>query len=166
MRSAVAKDQADVAGCERIRILALKEGRCLDDFGRDFDDIGSRGRAGGQRRFERHTAAQTDDAHLGRMVVHQHGEQSQQALRQHVAPVGCVHLSVNRQRRCAGETADAHRGRGAFFVVLESAGCERRLEVALPDIRRVFVRAACEQLTVPRRQRQHGDAERDNGHKW
>ena len=99
------------------------------------------------------------------MVVHQRWHKAEKPLREHVAAIRRVDLAVDRERRDAREAPDADRRRCSFPVVLEQTGFERRVRVAFFQIRRVLVGAAGEQFAVPRRQRQHHDAESRRQHR-
>src|SRR5438093_289610 len=85
MRPAISDDEADVPGAERVRVLALEECRRFDNLRRNLDDVGSCDSAGAERGFEGHAAAEPDDTDVAWTIVHQHRQESEEALSEHVA---------------------------------------------------------------------------------
>jgi hypothetical protein len=102
VRTTVADDEVRPGVGERVVVFGLEEARGLDDFGGDFDDVGTLDRMA-QRRAERDAAAEADNRHPLRRRVKEQRQVRHQLLRQHVAAVRRVGLAVHRQRRRAGE---------------------------------------------------------------
>ena len=166
MRPPVADDEAHARFGERAAAFAVEEARGLDDFRGDLHDVRAPHGALGQRGADRDTAAQSDHDDVLCVAVEEHGQQAEQALREHVAAVRRIDLAVDGERRGTGQPTDAD-GRGcAFLVVLEHAGAQHRVEIVRREVGRVFVRAAREKLAVPGRQEKNGSQRCDGDAGW
>jgi hypothetical protein len=76
-----------------------------------------------QRTGKRDAAAEPDEADAPRRVVQQQRHVREEPLRQHVAAIRRVHLSVDRECGNAGQAADGHRGSRAFAVIEQTCPC-------------------------------------------
>ena len=161
MGSAIADDEADAGPVKGVSIFPLEERRCLHDFGRDFHDVGTPDGAGRQRRPDGHAASEPDDTDVLRIGMEKHGQEAEQALRQHVAHVRRIDFSVYHERAHTSQLSDAHRGDGAILVVKQLPRPELRLEIRRVDVGRVLVHAARQQIEIPRRQQEHDSGGED-----
>jgi hypothetical protein len=152
MRPPVTHDQPDFRPREDLAVFAIEEMRGGHNLGRDLDHVRATHGAARQRRVDRHATAESDDVDAFRVPVQQHGQKSEQALRQHVAAGGCVHFAVDRQRPNPGEPLHADDRRRAFLVVFEGSRVERGVHFTRGQIGRVLIDAAGQQLPIPGRQ--------------
>ena len=108
---------------------------------------------------KRHTTAETDDRHTTRCGMQEQRHVCHQLLREHVAAIRGVGLSVHSQGRRTGESLDGHRRWCAVLVVQQCARLELRFEVEiLGYVGGIQIHTACQKLAVPLRRN-------DDGHK-
>ena len=150
MVAAVGHAQRDPGVLQGAAVEPAEQTGGLDDFGRDLDHL-QPPQGMGERGTRGDAAAEADHARLLRGGMQEQRHVGEEALREHVAAAGGIHLPVHGQRERSPHPLDGHGDLRPLAVVHELSGPQLLLQPAGCGVDRVLVHAPRQQLAVPSR---------------